>query len=351
MPTYVMLMRYHSDGYKAIKENPNRVIEIHDALVRWESRVLASYHMLGDWDQCIVFDAPDNFKAYRASLAQEFGTTGETEILPTVDQELFAKLISTETGTVGPHRWQISWWARIARFGWRRHAYGQWVYPYCKPFVITGQEKFKSIKGPCIVVANHTSHMDALVLNCALPERIRWNVYSGAAADRWFIKGRKELVMQPWYQSMAMGTFPIQRGGGSRALDYPKWLLDKGCNLIIFPEGTRSTSRSMAKFRHGVSVLALEKNVPVVPVFLTGLRKLRPKGSREIFPGPVGAHVLDPIYFAAGAEVPDATRQIYDALNAVHQRVLEYGDEAADPNWRPPAAEARDSSAATAASA
>ena len=142
--------------------------------------------------------------------------------------------------------------------------------------------------------------------------------------------------MQPWYQSLAMGTFPIQRGGGSRALDYPKWLLDKGCNLIIFPEGTRSTSRSMAKFRHGVSILALEKQVPVVPVFLAGLKQLRPKGTREIHPGPVGAHILDPICFEPGTEVPEATRQIYDALNAVHTRVGQYGDQAAHPDWRPP---------------
>lgn len=350
MPNYVMLMRYHSDGFKAIKEDPERVKEVHEALARWEAKVLMSYHMLGDWDQITIFEAPDNFKAYRATLAQEFGTTAETEILPTIDQDLFAKLISQEAGTVGPHRWQISWWAKLGRLAWRRHAYGQWVYPYCKPFIVTGKEKFKSIKGPCIVVANHTSHMDGLVLPCALPQRRRWNIYSGAAADRWFIKGRKELVMQPWYQSLAMGTFPIQRGGGSRALDYPKWLLDKGCNLIIFPEGTRSTSRSMAKFRHGVSLLALEKKVPVVPVFLAGLRKLRPKGSREIFPGPVSAHILDPIYFEEGTEVPDATQQIYDALNTVHERVLQYGDEAAFPDWQPPPEDA-DSPAGTTAPA
>lgn len=347
MPTYVMLMRYHSDGFKAIKEDPERVAEVHQALARWEAKVITSYHMLGDWDQCTIFEAPDNFKAYRATLAQEFGTTADTEILPTINQELFTKLITQKSGTEGPHRWQISAWAKLARLAWRRHAYGQWVYPYCKPFTITGREKFSAIKGPCIVVANHTSHMDALVLHCALPQRRRWNIYSGAAADRWFIKGRKELVMQPWYQSMAMGTFPIQRGGGSKALDYPKWLLDKGCNVIIFPEGTRSTSRSMAKFRHGVSLLALDKKVPVVPVFLTGLRKLRPKGTREIFPGPVGAHIQDPIYFAEGTEVPDATKQIYDALNTVHQRVLQYGDEAAFPNWQPPEEAAEDPDGAT----
>jgi len=309
---------------------------IEDAVSRWEAKVLCSFRMFGDWDQMMVFEAPDNFKAYRATLAQEISTTADTEILPTIDYELFTNLISQEAGTVGPHEWQTRWWAKVARLAFRRHAYGQWVYPYCKPLNITGRDKFRKIKGPCIVVANHTSHMDALVLHCALPQRIRWNIYSGAAADRWFVKGRKELVMQPWYQSLAMGTFPIQRGGGSRALDYPKQLLDQGCNLIIFPEGTRSTSRSMAKFKHGVSLLALEKNVPVVPVFLTGLKKLRPKGSRELHPGPAGAHILDPIYFESGTEVPDATRRIYDALNAVHMRVARYGDEAADPNWTPP---------------
>lgn len=329
MPRYVMLMRYHSAGMRAIESNPQTLYEIHDAIARWEAKVLESYRLLGEWDQCTIFEAPDNFKAYRATLAQELGTTADTEILPAIDFDLFSRLVSTEAGSVGPHRWQITWWARIGRRLFRWHAYDRFANRYCKPLTVTGLHKFDTIKGPCIIVANHTSHMDALVLNASLPNRIRWNVYSGAAADRWFVKGRKELVMQPWYQSLAMGTFPIQRGGGSKALDYPKWLLENGCNLIIFPEGTRSTSRSMAKFRHGVSVLALEKNVPVVPVFLTGLKAMRPKGSREIFPGPAGANVLDPIYFEEGTTVPDATRRIYDALNEVHLKVGEFGDEAA----------------------
>ncbi len=337
MPTYVLLMNYHSKGMKAVREDPNRLRQVHEALSRWEAKVLYSYRLLGDWDQCTIFEAPDNFKAYRATLEQEFSTTADTEILPTINYELFSKLIAQEGGTVGPHSWQIRWWAKLGRLAFRRYTYGQWVYPYCKPLTITGRETFKSIKGPCIVIANHTSHMDALVLHCALPQRQRWNIYAGAAADRWFIKGRKELVMQPWYQSLAVGSFPIQRGGGSKALDYPKWLLDKGCNLIIFPEGTRSTSRSMAKFRHGVSILALEKKVPVVPVFLTGLRALRPKGSREIFPGPAGAHILKPLYFDEDTDVPTATRKIYDTMNEVHQRVTEHGPEAAMPDWRSPA--------------
>ena len=328
MPVYVMLLRYHSAGMAAVRQDPQALLGIHEALQRWEARVLQSYRLLGDWDQCTVFEAPNNFKAYRATLAQEISTTADTEILPALDFGLFTRIIQAESGTEGPHPWQIRWWARLGRLAVRWHAYGRWIHRYCRPFTVIGREKFRDVDGPCIVVANHTSHMDGLALNAALPWRRRLNVYSGAAADRWFVKGRKELVMQPWYQSLAMGSFPIQRGGGSSALDYPRWLLDQGCNLIIFPEGTRSTSRSMAKFRHGVSVLALEKDVPVVPVFLTGLAAIRPKGSRELRPGPVRAFVLDPIRFPPGTSVPDATRRIYDAMNEVHRRVAQFGDEA-----------------------
>lgn len=347
MPAYVLLMRYHSEGLRLAKEDPAALLRVHDGLARWECRVLSSYRLLGEWDQCTIFEAPDNFKAYRGILEQEFGTTADTEILPAVDYDLFSRLITQEAGTEGPHPWQITWWAKLGRQAFWWHAYGRWVHQACRPLTVTGRERFRGIKGPCIVVANHTSHLDALVLNAALPLRVRWNIYSGAAADRWFVKGRKELVMQPWYQSLAMGTFPIQRGGGSKALEYPKWLLDHGCSLLIFPEGTRSTSRSMAKFRHGVSILALEKNVPVVPVFLTGLAALRPKGSREIHPGPAGAHVLEPIRFPPGTSVPDATRMIYDAMNEVHQAVARCGDAAARQDQTEPRADSTPSSQPT----
>ena len=104
---------------------------------------------------------------------------------------------------------------------------------------------------------------------------------------------------------------------------------------VIFPEGTRSTSRKMSRFKHGVSLLALDRKVPVVPVYLTGLAKLRPKGTREIFPGPASANIQPPIYFDEGTSVEDATRQIFDALNTVHQRVLDHGDEAGRWDWTP----------------
>lgn len=52
-------------------------------------------------------------------------------------------------------------------------------------------------KPPFVVIANHASHLDQYALLGALPLQMVTNLYIGAAADRWFLKGRKELTLQP----------------------------------------------------------------------------------------------------------------------------------------------------------
>ena len=215
----------------------------------------------------------------------------------------------------GPHPWQIQPWARVARKLLRQREYLRWADQYCTSLTVFGAEKLKALSGPAIIIANHQSHMDAPVLMSALPPELQNNLYFGAAADRWFVKGKKKLILQPWYQSLALGTFPIVRGGGSKALDYAKWLLDRNCNICIFPEGTRATSGELGEFRPGVSLLALEKRVPVVPVLLKGLRELRPKGARHIKPGPVSVTILDPIHLSEDLGVMEATRLLRDKMN------------------------------------
>ena len=331
MVQYVLLLNYKAGGIKAVREDPTVLRRFEEVLGRFEAKVIENFHLLGEYDQCLVIDAPDNFKAYRGVLEQELSSTANTEILPAIDIALFKDMAARNFHIEGPHRWQIRWWAKIARLAFRWQTTEQYIYKYCRPRTISGRHHFKSIRGPCIVVANHTSMADTMLVHYALPQRIRFNIYTGAAADRWFVKrdDRKELVFKPWYQSLALGSFPIQRGGGTRALEHSHWLLDNGANLMIFPEGTRSTSRSMARFRHGVSILALEHDVPVVPCYLTGMNDVRPKGQGAMQRAAVSASFLEPIRFEPGTEVPDATQQIYRALNTVHERVREDGVTAA----------------------
>ncbi len=218
----------------------------------------------------------------------------------------------------GPHPWQTRGWARLVRRVMRPRAYTRWVDRYCKPLTVTGQDHFRNLHGPCIVIANHQSHMDSLVLLTALPDAVQNNFYFGAAADRWFVKGKRKLVLQPWYQSLVLGNFPIQRGGGSRALDYAKTLLREGCNIGIFPEGTRATNGRLGEFRKGVALLALELDVPVVPVYLSGLREMRPKGQLEVTPGPASVEILEPLRFAPGTTVAKATACMWERMNERH---------------------------------
>ncbi|XOV87437.1 MAG: lysophospholipid acyltransferase family protein [Pseudomonadota bacterium] len=215
----------------------------------------------------------------------------------------------------GPYPWQIQGWAKLVRRALRRREYTRWVDDYCNPLTVNGTERLADLTKPAIFIANHQSHMDTPVIVAALPEEIRRNLYFGAAADRWFVKGKKKLILQPWYQSLALGNFPIHRGGGSRTLDYARWLLDQQCNICIFPEGTRATSDELGEFRHGVTLLARAARVPVVPVVLKGLRELRPKGSRTVTPGPVSATILEPINLSSDLPVAEATALLRSAMN------------------------------------
>lgn len=218
----------------------------------------------------------------------------------------------------GPHPWQIQPWARLVRRAMRWRAYTRWVDRYCTSLTVSGQHHLESLQGPCILIANHQSHMDTLVLFEAMPERTRRRLFFGAAQDRWYVKGRKKMVLQPWYQSLVLGNFPIKRGGGSAALDYGRWLLSRGQRVCIFPEGTRATGESLGKFRAGVALMALEMGVPVVPVYLSGLKEMRPKGQREITPGPAGVEILAPVRFSQGTSVSQATQMLQDVMNAKH---------------------------------
>jgi 1-acyl-sn-glycerol-3-phosphate acyltransferase len=224
----------------------------------------------------------------------------------------------TEPDYAGPHRWQIRAAAKIARRIMRWYAYTRWVDRYCDPLTVRGLENLNALDGPAIYVANHQSHMDTLVLFHAMPERVKRNLYFGAAADRWFVKGKKKVVLQPWYQSLVLGNFPIVRGGGAKSLAYARWLLQQDCNVCIFPEGTRTMKDELGRFKPGVVILALEFGVPVVPVYLSGLRQMRPKGALHPKAGPAGVDVFAPIRFATGTSVDDATAALRAILTNRH---------------------------------
>jgi 1-acyl-sn-glycerol-3-phosphate acyltransferase len=137
--------------------------------------------------------------------------------------------------------------------------------------------------GPCLVVANHNSHLDAAVLISMFPLRRLARVHPVAAADyfaNWF---RRVWAM------VFLNSVPIERrrAGGRDPLAPIVELLKQGETLIFFPEGSRGEAGVVSAFRPGVGRLVREvPGLLVVPVFLSGTERIWPRG--EIVPIPMG---------------------------------------------------------------
>lgn len=132
-------------------------------------------------------------------------------------------------------------------------------------------------QGPALIVANHNSHLDALVLMAMLPLRLLTRVRPAASAE-YFLRGRRRT----WFATRMIGIIPVVTcGGGSRAevLGPVRDALAAGDIVIFFPEGTRGEPECLGKFKTGIVWLVEQlPGVPVHPVRLYGLGKVLPKG-------------------------------------------------------------------------
>ncbi|HQZ27921.1 MAG: 1-acyl-sn-glycerol-3-phosphate acyltransferase [Verrucomicrobiales bacterium] len=132
----------------------------------------------------------------------------------------------------------------------------------------------------CVFFANHSSHLDALVIWAALPAEVRDLVSPVAARDYWE-KGR----VRRWISTKVFHAILLERSGRPRSREHPMQpLVDairQGRSIIVFPEGTRSEDGRLNSFRAGLHYLR-EKfpAVPMIPVSLENLNRILPKGQR-----------------------------------------------------------------------
>ena len=154
----------------------------------------------------------------------------------------------------------------------------------------TGREHLPE-RGPFIVVANHTSHIDTGVLLAALG-RHATRTHPTAAADYWF---RRPVVA--WILHATLGGFPFERHrrNVARALALPAQVLRNGHSLIFYPEGTRSLDGALHPFRSTLGLLALASAAPIVPVAISGAAQALPKGRVWIEHHPVHVRFGPPI--------------------------------------------------------
>lgn len=136
-------------------------------------------------------------------------------------------------------------------------------------------------KGPAIIVANHNSHLDTMVLIDILPKNLLPIIRPVAAAD-YFLKN-KYLA---WFSRKIINIIPIARERTQQdPLEECYRALENNNILILFPEGSRGEPEVLSTFKKGISYLATKyPEVPVIPVFLHGLGKALPKGDPLLVP-------------------------------------------------------------------
>lgn len=137
-----------------------------------------------------------------------------------------------------------------------------------------------------IVAANHSSHLDMGLTKMALGEAGK-DMVALAAADYFFDNKYKRAVMENF-----TNLVPMERSGSLRqSLRHARSFLDRGFNAVLFPEGTRSVTGTMADFKPIVGYLALASRVGILPMYLEGTFDAFPKGSSIIKSRDIGARI------------------------------------------------------------
>jgi 1-acyl-sn-glycerol-3-phosphate acyltransferase len=310
---YIVFTRLTPAGQKSLRNNPNRLAEVAAQVRSLGVKITRQYATLGDYDFITFIEAPDNVTV--AEVAAEISGLGtmRLEVFPVLSMDRFTHLLRLQPYRTEPHRWQTALWARALRRVFRYVAATQYVRRYCRPLTVEGRENLEGLKGPAVIIANHSSHLDTPVVLSALPGRISSRLAIAAAADKFYASRRKFA----WRYSLFLNTFPVHRGGGVKQLEYPLSLLERGWSILIFPEGGRSKTGQIGRFKAGPAIMAMEAGVPVVPIYMEGLREILPKGSRQPRPGPAVARIGRPVSLAGAASVAEATVLLENAMRSL----------------------------------
>jgi 1-acyl-sn-glycerol-3-phosphate acyltransferase len=162
-------------------------------------------------------------------------------------------------------------------------------------FEIIGHENLRTNRS-LVIVANHCSHLDALCLLAALPLQKLHRAFPAAASDYFF-----KSIPRLWIAAVVVNALPFARQirvRQSLAL-CAQLLANPGTVLIIFPEGTRSTTGETQEFKSGIGALVAGRDVAVVPCFIDGSFQAWPKGRRLPKPRKVRLIVGPPRNYSA----------------------------------------------------
>lgn len=162
----------------------------------------------------------------------------------------------------------------------------------------------------CVVLSNHCSHLDGPVLLLALRVPLYFVI-------------KRELARVPIWgpATLRVGFIAIDRSDSAQARAQLGRAVDavrEGRTVLVFPEGTRSPDGHLQRFKKGGFRLAVDAQVPILPVTVNRSAALLPKGSPAPFPGRVEVIVHPPIRTAGLGpdDVPDLVDRTWHVIES-----------------------------------
>ncbi|MCM2357555.1 MAG: AMP-binding protein [Geobacteraceae bacterium] len=192
----------------------------------------------------------------------------------------------------------------------------------CVSVEARGTELLARLPGPVFFVANHVSYLDQPAVMFALPRQLRYRTAT-AAWEEFFFKNFRTRFQQLWkrftfeYGSWLLNLFPLPQSRGFRgSLRFMGKLADHGINILIFPEGERSRDGRLLPFQLGLGIMVKELGIPVVPVKISGLEHVLPRGARWPRRGKVTVFFGEPLQFRRESpeEIVETARRAVERL-------------------------------------
>lgn len=166
----------------------------------------------------------------------------------------------------------------------------------------------------CVVVANHASYLDGIVMKAALPPRFSFVVKREAAS----------MPVAGLLLKRIGSEFVDRHNEGGRRRDAMRVLrrAEQGHALVFFPEGTFDATPGLKRFHAGAFVAAARGAMPVVPAVINGARRALPNRALIVRPGRIRVEILDPLALPA-----DETMSVQEARRESRRRILARLDE------------------------
>ncbi len=181
---------------------------------------------------------------------------------------------------------------------------------------------------PMLLIANHVTLFDVPLLLYALPPQIRRRTAVAMAGE--MLEDWKHGVRQPnwwrnlvaplqyWLLTALFNVFPLpQQAGVRRSFAHVGEALDRGYNVLVFPEGRRSVDGTLQPFRSGIGLLAEQSKALVLPTAMRGMDQLVARKKRWFHAGSVEIRVGTPIAIESSQLSEDVVRRLQAAMDAL----------------------------------